>query len=151
MQVFDSGLAKTLRTERKIEPMWKGPHRVRERILNSYKLETTEGILLDGEFNMRCLRPFEPREGTELAALQEAYMEKLREEGQAEEVEETEDEEDNQTEEPESQQESPSTPDSEEDGEEEEPDEGDVISLGIGQRVSTRQQGHRQKGGGNMQ
>ena len=75
--------------------MWKGPHQVRERILNSYKLKMIEGVLLDGEFNTRRLRPFEPREGTELAVLQEAYMEKLREEGQAEEVEETEDEEDN--------------------------------------------------------
>ena len=150
VQVFDSGLAKTLRTERKIEPMWKGPHRVRERILNSYKLETTEGVLLDGEFNARRLRPFEPREGTELAVLQEAYMEKLREEGQAEEVEETEDEEDNQAEEPENQQEGSSMPDSGEGEEEEESDEGDVISLGIGQRVSARRRGRRQKGGGNM-
>jgi hypothetical protein len=150
VQVFDSGLAKTLRTERKLQAMWKGPHRVRERILNSYKLETTNGVLLDGEFNARRLRPFEPREGTELAVLQEAYMEKLREEGLVEEVEETEDEEDNQTEEPESQQESSSTLDSEGDEEEGESGEGDVISLGIGQRVSARRRGRRQKGGGNM-
>jgi hypothetical protein len=71
-------------------------HWVKERILNSYKLKMTDGVLLNGEFNARCLRVFEPREGMELAVLQEAYMEKLREEGQAEEVEETEDEEDNQ-------------------------------------------------------
>ena len=77
MQVFDSGLAKMLCTERKIQPMWKGPYQVRERILNSYKLKMTDGVLLDGEFNVRCLRPFELREGTELAVLQEAYIEKL--------------------------------------------------------------------------
>jgi hypothetical protein len=130
--------------------MWKGPHRVKERILNSYKLKTTDGVLLDGEFNARHLRPFEPREGTELAALQEAYMEKLREEGQAEEVEETEDEGNNQTEESEGQQEGTSMPDSGEDEEEEESGEGDVISLGIGQRVSARRRGRCQKGGGNM-
>ena len=63
---------------------------------------------------------------------------------------ETEDKEDYQTEEPESQQESSSTPDNKEEGEEEEPDEGDVVSLGIRQRVSTRQRGCHQKGGGNM-
>ena len=81
VQVFDSGMAKMLCTERKIQPMWKGPHRVRERILNLSKLETTDGVLLDSEFNMRHLRPFKPREGMELAALQEAYMEKLQEKG----------------------------------------------------------------------
>jgi len=136
--------------ERKLQAMWKGPHQVKERILNSYKLETTDSVLLDGEFNTRRLRPFKLREGTELAALQEAYMEKLQEEGQAEEVEETEDKGDNQTEESESQQESASTLDSEEDEEEEDSGEGDVISLGIGQRVSARRQGRCQKGGGNM-
>ena len=123
---------------------------MKERILNSYKLETTDGVLLDSEFNARCLRPFEPREGMELAALQEAYMEKLQEEGQAEEVEETEDEGDDQTEESEGQQEGTSMPDSREDKEEEESGEEDVISLGIGQRVSTRRRGCHQKGGGNM-
>ena len=123
---------------------------MRERILNSYKLEMTDGVLLDGEFNARCLRPFELREGMELAVLQEAYMEKFREEGLAEEVEETEDEEDNQTEEPESQQESSSMLDSGGDKEEEKSDEGDVINLGIRQRVSARQQGYHQKGRGNM-
>ena len=77
MQIFNSGLAKMLCVERKLQVMWKGPHQVRERILNSYKLETTDGVLLDGKFNARCLRPFELREGTELAVLQEAYIEKL--------------------------------------------------------------------------
>jgi hypothetical protein len=102
-----------LHMERKLQAMWKGPHRVKERILNSYKLKMTDGVLLDSEFNTRHLRPFELREGIELAALQEAHMEKLREEGQAEEVEETEDRGDKQTEESESQQESASTLDSE--------------------------------------
>ena len=77
--------------------------------LNSYKLKTTDGVLLNGKFNARHLRPFEPREGMELAALQEAYMEKLQEEGQTEEVGETEDKGDDQAEESEDQEESAST------------------------------------------
>ena len=87
VQVFDSGLAKTLRTERKLQAMWLGPHQVSKQILNSYKLETLEGAPLEGEFNARRLRVFELREGTELAAQQEAFMERLREEGQEESVE----------------------------------------------------------------
>ena len=82
---------------------------------------------------------FEPREGTELAALQEADMEKLQEEGQVEEVEEMEDKEDNQMKEAESQQGSPNMPDGEEDKDKDKPWEGDAISLGIAQRVSARQ------------
>ena len=58
-----------------------------EQILNSYKLETLEGTPLEGEFNARRLRPFEPRAGTKLAAQQEAFMEKLQEEGQEESIE----------------------------------------------------------------
>jgi hypothetical protein len=56
--------------------MWAGPL-VTERILNSYKVKTINGMLLEGEFNARRLRVFEPREGTELAVVQRAYMEQL--------------------------------------------------------------------------
>jgi hypothetical protein len=100
---------------------------VSKRILNSYKLETLEGTPLEGEFNARRLRPFEPRAGTELAVRQEAFMEKLREEGQEENIEDVEAEADEQAPEEE-----------EEEEEEEDTGEGDVVSLGITQRVSTR-------------
>jgi hypothetical protein len=144
VQVFDSGLAMTLRTERKLQAIWLGPHRVSKRILNSYKLETLEGTPLEGEFNARCLRAFEPRAGTELAAQQEAFMEKLREGGQEESIEDVEAEVDKQAPEQEEQQ----TPEEEE---EEDTGEGEVVSLGIAQRVSARRRGRRQKGGGNME
>jgi len=151
VQVFDSGLAKTLRTERKLQAMWRGPYRVAERILNSYKLETTDGAPLDGEFNARRLRVFEPREGTELATLQEAFMAKLREEGLEEETESVESEEEDQTAEPITLQSSSGATDSREDEDGEEPEEGDVVRFSIAQRVSARRRGRRQKGGGNME
>jgi hypothetical protein len=148
VQVFDSGLAKTLRTERKLQVMWLGPHRVKEQILNSYRLETLEGAPLEGKFNARRLRVFEPREGTELAAQQEAFMEKLRQEEQEEDVESREDEEDSQIPEQREPQ-TPSNPTGEEEEEnEEETEGGDVISLGIAQRVSARRRGRRQMEGG---
>ena len=50
--------------------MWSEPHRISEKMLNSYKLETLEGQPIDGEFHARRLRRFIPREGTELAAQQ---------------------------------------------------------------------------------
>ena len=133
VQVFDSSLAMTLRTERKLQAIWLGPHQVSERILNSYKLETLEGTPLEGEFNARRLRAFEPRAGTELATQQEAFMGKLREEGQEESIEDVEAEVDEQAPEQEEQQ----TPEEEEE-EEKDTGEGDVVSLGIAQRVSTR-------------
>ena len=52
-------------------------HRVTERLLNSYKLETLQGTPLDGLFNARRLRGFIPREGTELAAQQKKFEEEL--------------------------------------------------------------------------
>ena len=42
-------------------------------MLNSYKLETLEGQLLEGEYHARRLRGFTPREGTELAIQQEEF------------------------------------------------------------------------------
>ena len=150
VQVFDSSLSMTLRTERKLQAMWLGPHRVSERILNSYKLETLEGTPLNGEFNARHLRPFQLRAGTELAAQQEAFMEKLREEGQEESIEDVKAEAEEQLRAPE-QEEPQTSEEEEEEGEEEDAGEGDVVSLGIAQRVSARRRGRRQKGGGNME
>jgi hypothetical protein len=56
--------------------MWSEPHRISERLLNSYKLETLEGQPLDGEYHARRLRVFKPREGTELAAQQKEVEER---------------------------------------------------------------------------
>ena len=70
VQIYRNDLAKSIGTERKLTPMWSEPHRVSERILNSYKLETLNGQPLDGEYHARRLRRFIPREGTELAAQQ---------------------------------------------------------------------------------
>ena len=64
--------------------MWSEPHRIAEKLLNSYKLETLEGKLLDGEYHARRLQEFIPREGTELAAQQKEI-----EENGIEEVERT--------------------------------------------------------------
>lgn len=67
VQVYRSDLAKTVSNERKLTPMWSSPRRIVERMLNSYILETLDGVRLSGEFNVRRLRRFVPREGTNLA------------------------------------------------------------------------------------
>jgi transposase InsO family protein len=70
VQVYRNDLAKSISSERKLTPMWSEPHRVLERLLNSYKLETITGQPMEGEFHARRLRAFTPREGTELAEQQ---------------------------------------------------------------------------------
>jgi len=77
VQVYDNKLASTLSTERKIAPMWSPPCRIAEHLLNSYKLETLEGVPLDGLYHTRCLWSFMPREGTLLAAEQKKLEEVL--------------------------------------------------------------------------
>ena len=59
--------------------MWTGPWRVKERLLNSYTLESLDGEQLKGEYNARRLREFIPREGTELETEQRIF-EMVREE-----------------------------------------------------------------------
>jgi len=56
VQTYRNDLANTLSTARKLQPMWTGPWRVAECMLNSYKLETLEGKPLNGDFNARRLR-----------------------------------------------------------------------------------------------
>ena len=73
VQTYRNDLAKSISTERKLMSMWSEPRRVAERMLNSYKLETLEGQLLEGEYHARRLRGFTPREGTELAIQQEEF------------------------------------------------------------------------------
>ena len=83
VQYHRSDIAKTIGSERKLTPMWSEPHRVTERLLNSYKLETLDGKLLEGEYHARRLREFIPREGTKLAE-QQKELEMRREEMEGE-------------------------------------------------------------------
>ena len=70
IQAYQSNLANSLATAQKIKPMWTGPWRVTEWLLNSYNLELLDGEPLRGDYNTRRLREFILREGTELAAEQ---------------------------------------------------------------------------------
>ena len=70
VQVYRNNLAKLIGSECKLTPMWSEPHRVVERILNSYTLESLDRQLLEGEYHVRRLREFKHREGTELAMQQ---------------------------------------------------------------------------------
>src|SRR5271168_1758462 len=63
VQIYHSDLAKSIGSEQKLLPMWSEPHRIQERMLNSYKVETLEGHLLEGEYHARRLRDFVPRDG----------------------------------------------------------------------------------------
>lgn len=64
----------TFRTSCKFLPKWGAVHRVVSRDRNSYKLATLEGLVLKGQFSARRLRRFMPREGTALAADQDALV-----------------------------------------------------------------------------
>lgn len=77
VQVYRNDLDYTFSAERKIVPKWSVPRRIRGRLLNSYKLESLEGTLLQGEFSARRLRAFTPRAGTKLAKDQLAHEEQL--------------------------------------------------------------------------
>ena len=89
VQAYRNDLANSLSTTKKIQPMWTGSWRVAEQMLNSYKLETLKGEPLKGDYSVRRLREFVPREGTELAREQEAFRVALRKENQIMEVEES--------------------------------------------------------------
>jgi hypothetical protein len=90
VQTYRNDLASSLSTARKIEPMWTGPWRVKERLLNSYTLESLEGEPLKGDYNARRLREFVPREGTELAREQKDFEARQEEVGDTVEVGENE-------------------------------------------------------------
>jgi hypothetical protein len=92
VQVYQSNLDQTLKTERKLLPKWSHPHRVRRRIWNAYKLETQEGTEIKGEFSARCLCAFTPRPGSQLEKDQEKWIEENKDQLQEDEMEETDDE-----------------------------------------------------------
>ena len=66
MQIYQSDISKSIRTKWKLMPMWSEPHRITERLLNLYKLETLTGQPLEGEYHTHRLRRFTPQEGTHL-------------------------------------------------------------------------------------
>jgi len=146
VQVYRSDLAYTVSNDRKLTPMWSTPRRIVERLLNSYRLETTEGIALPGEFSARRLRLFIPREGTELFRQQKEVT------GEGEDVREDTSMEEDRTQ-----------LDSDLDSEVEEQVEGEKVEGffydkddeeiegdegSVGDRVANRRRGRRHIGGG---
>jgi hypothetical protein len=77
VQVFRSDLAKTVSNDRKLTCRWSEPHRISQRVLNSYELETVEGLHMDGTFSSRRLRHYIPRAGTPLAKAQAEFLAKM--------------------------------------------------------------------------
>jgi hypothetical protein len=80
VQVHATEWVRTFASIKKLIPMWSVPHRVTTRHLNSYTLETLEGLPLTGMYNARRLRAFKPREGTKLALGELTRIEEVREE-----------------------------------------------------------------------
>lgn len=89
VQVYRNDLDYMFKADQTLLPKWSVPRRIKSRLQNSYKLETLEGTVLQGEYSARRLRAFTPREGTELATKQEVYERKLAQQS----IEEKEDEE----------------------------------------------------------
>jgi hypothetical protein len=77
VQVYRSELLHTMSSDRKLVPKWSQPHRVVQKIRNSYLLETRDGSPIAGEVHARRLREFIPRPGTQLAKEQQEFMQKI--------------------------------------------------------------------------
>jgi hypothetical protein len=82
VQVLDPKFKKTFLTVKKILPEWSGAFRIKERILNSYVIETIYGQELEGKYNARRLRPFKAPEGSSLEAYEMARKAELEEAGE---------------------------------------------------------------------
>jgi hypothetical protein len=76
VQVYANATEMTMASSKKLVPRWSAPRRVASRFGNSYTLTTLEGFPINGLFHARRLRRFIPRNGTALAALQEALQDK---------------------------------------------------------------------------
>ncbi|KAK6981242.1 hypothetical protein R3P38DRAFT_2578632 [Favolaschia claudopus] len=70
VQVANSPWDYTFKSLRKLLWYWSTPYRVRERIWHSYKLETLQGVPIDGLHSARRLRAFVPKKGSALEAEQ---------------------------------------------------------------------------------
>jgi len=78
-QVHTTEWVRTFVSIKKLIPMWSIPHRVTTQHLNSYTLETLEGLPLTGMYNARRLQAFTPHEGTKLALGELTRIEEVRE------------------------------------------------------------------------
>jgi len=67
VQIHATQWVHTFTAIKKLIPMWSPPRRIVTRKRNSYTLATLDGKPIDGVYNARRLRIFEPREGTKLA------------------------------------------------------------------------------------
>ncbi|KAJ7172819.1 hypothetical protein C8R43DRAFT_943893 [Mycena crocata] len=72
VQVLDPKFKKTFLTSKKILPEWSGAFRIKERLLNSYIIETIYGQELSGEYNSRRLRHLTAPKGSSLEAYETA-------------------------------------------------------------------------------
>jgi hypothetical protein len=72
VQVLDPKFKKTFLTSKKILPEWLGTFWVKERLLNSYVIETIYGQELDGKYNSKQLRPLKVPAGSSLEAYEAA-------------------------------------------------------------------------------
>jgi hypothetical protein len=75
VQIYQSNLDYTFKTERKLMPKWSQPYRVRKRIWNAYLLEQPDGTPIKGGFSVRRLHAFMPRRGSQLEKDQEEWEE----------------------------------------------------------------------------
>ncbi|KAJ7701789.1 hypothetical protein B0H17DRAFT_924117 [Mycena rosella] len=90
VQVYSSTWGYTFRCLKKLIFRWSTPHRVVEKLSHSYRLETIDGVPLEGEYNTRRLRPFVPKIGGRLERTQqqfEAHLAPILEEDERRELE----------------------------------------------------------------
>jgi hypothetical protein len=73
VQVANSVWDYTFKSLRKLIYYWSTPHRVCERVGNSYRLETVQGVPLSGLHNSRRLRAFVPKKGGRLEKAQAEF------------------------------------------------------------------------------
>jgi hypothetical protein len=73
VQVANSVWDYTFKSLRKLIYYWSTPHRVSERVGNSYRLETLQGVPLNGLHNSRRLRAFVLKKAGKLEAAQAAF------------------------------------------------------------------------------
>ena len=70
VQVYDSTWDNTMSTLWKILPKWSVPRKIVDRVQNSYRLETLEGVPISGLFHARRLRRFIPQRDSLLEELE---------------------------------------------------------------------------------
>ena len=75
VQVYWNNLDYTFSTV--LEPKWSAPWQVINRTKNSYRIETLEGLPINGRFSSQRLRQFIPRGETSLAKAQEIIEQEL--------------------------------------------------------------------------